>query len=116
MAAALRQTAFQLGVAVLLSVAVAYTAALRAGPSPQSAASALTAGYRLSLAIAAGLSAIGAIVTVTTLRPVRLGQEQGNDSTQVQPDRRPDARAVTGMERTGEPDPGNQQPGSHPGA
>jgi MFS family permease len=78
MAAALRQTAFQLGVAisvaVLLSVAASYTAALLGGASPQSPAEALTAGYRLALVIAAGLSAIGAIVTVTTLRPVRSRQ------------------------------------------
>ena len=73
MAAALRQTAFQLGVAlsvaVLLSVAASYTASLQAGPSPQPAASALTAGYRVALAITAGLAAIGAAVAATTLRP-----------------------------------------------
>lgn len=91
MAAALRQTAFQLGVAigvaVLLSVAAAHTATLLAGPRPQSPADALTAGYRLALVIAAALSAVGAIATVTTLRPVRSasGQEQGDDSTQVKP-------------------------------
>jgi predicted MFS family arabinose efflux permease len=110
MAAALRQTAFQLGVAIgvaaLLSAAATDTTALLAGPHPQSPAGALTAGYRLALAIAAALSALGAIVTVTTLRPLRSGQEQGKDSTQVQPGRRPGVRAVTGMERTGEPDPG----------
>jgi MFS family permease len=120
MAAALRQTAFQLGVAigvaVLLSVAATYTTTLLAGPHPQSPAGALTAGYRLALVIAAALSAFGAIVTVTTLRPVRSGQEQGNDSTQARPSRRPADRAVTGMERTGGPDAGNQQPGSHLGA
>jgi hypothetical protein len=75
MAAALRQTAFQLGVAigvaVLLSVAASYTATLLAGPHPQSPAGALTAGYRLALVIAAALAASGAIVTVATLRPAR---------------------------------------------
>lgn len=73
MAAALRQTAFQLGVAisvaVLLSIAASYTHTLLAGTSPQSPAAALTAGYRLALIIAAGLSAIGAVVAATTLRP-----------------------------------------------
>lgn len=71
MAAALRQTAFQLGVAigvaVLLSVAASYTAGLTA----QSQADALTAGYRLALAITAGLAAAGALLTATTLRPAR---------------------------------------------
>lgn len=78
MAAALRQTAFQLGVAigvaVLLSVAAAYTTTLLAGPHPRSPADALTAGYRLALVIAAALSAFGAVVAVVTLRPVRSGQ------------------------------------------
>lgn len=80
MAAALRQTAFQLGVAisvaVLLSVAASYTATLLTGTSPQSPAAALTAGYRLALVITAGLSAIGAVVAALTLRP-NLGGTRG---------------------------------------
>lgn len=75
MAAALRQTAFQLGVAisvaVLLSVAASYTHTLLTGTSPHSPAAALTAGYRLALAITAGLSAIGAVISATALRPAR---------------------------------------------
>jgi EmrB/QacA subfamily drug resistance transporter len=75
MAAAVRQTAFQLGVAisvaVLLSVAASYTATVQTGPGPQAAATALAAGYRLALAITAGLSAIGAFATALMLRPGR---------------------------------------------
>ena len=73
MAAAIRQTSFQLGVAisvaVLLSVAASYTATRLAGTHPQSTASALTEGYRLALAIAAALAAVGAAVAATALRP-----------------------------------------------
>jgi EmrB/QacA subfamily drug resistance transporter len=76
MAAALRQTAFQLGVAisvaVLLSVAATYTTALLTRTNPPSSAAALTAGYRLALVITAGLSAIGAVVAALTLHPGRL--------------------------------------------
>lgn len=76
MAAALRQTAFQLGVAisvaVLLSVAATYTATRLTGTSPQPPAAALTAGYRLALVITAGLSATGAVIAALTLRPSRL--------------------------------------------
>lgn len=80
MAAALRQTAFQLGVAisvaVLLSVAASHTAILLSGPHPPSQGDALTAGYRLALTIAGVLAAVGAVVTGTTLRPIRSGQEK----------------------------------------
>jgi EmrB/QacA subfamily drug resistance transporter len=75
MAAALRQTAFQLGVAigvaVLLSVAASYTSSLLAAASAPSQAGALTAGYRLALAIVAGLSAAGALTAAITLRKPR---------------------------------------------
>lgn len=71
MAAALRQTAFQLGVAigvaVLLSVAASRTATL----SSRSPADALTAGYQLALAVTAGLAVVGALITITTLRRAR---------------------------------------------
>jgi predicted MFS family arabinose efflux permease len=80
MAAALRQTAFQLGVAisvaVLLSVAASHTASLLTGTSPQFPAAALTAGYRLALVITAGLSAIGAVIAALTLR-LNLGEPRG---------------------------------------
>jgi predicted MFS family arabinose efflux permease len=75
MAAALRQTAFQLGVAigvaVLLSVAASYTSSLLSAASAPSQASALTAGYRIALAIVAGLSAAGALTAAITLRKAR---------------------------------------------
>lgn len=57
---------------MLLSVAATYTATLLTGTSPQPPAAALTAGYRLTLAITAGLSAIGAVIAALTLRPSRL--------------------------------------------
>ena len=73
MAAALRQTAFQLGVAisvaVLLSIAAAHTTALRSGANPLSTSDALAAGYRVALVVAAGLALAGAVLTVSTLRP-----------------------------------------------
>jgi predicted MFS family arabinose efflux permease len=75
LAAALRQTAFQLGVAVgvavLLSIAVSHTAALLAGATPPDAAAALTAGYRLALLLLRGIAAVGALVAATTLRTPR---------------------------------------------
>lgn len=75
MAAALRQTAFQLGVAisvaVLVAVAASRTAGLLGGATPMSRAQALTEGYRLALIVAAGLAVAGAVVTVTTLRRAR---------------------------------------------
>jgi EmrB/QacA subfamily drug resistance transporter len=65
MAAALRQTAYQLGVAlgvaVFLSIAAGHTKALLAHAGPPSHANALTAGFRLSLTTLSGLSALGAI-------------------------------------------------------
>lgn len=73
MAAALRQTAFQvgvaLGVAVLLSIAASHTAALLGGAHPPTQSAALTAGYRLALALLAGLSAIGSLTAFATLHP-----------------------------------------------
>jgi EmrB/QacA subfamily drug resistance transporter len=75
MAAALRQTAFQvgvaLGVAVMLSIAASHSRTLLAGPHPPSQSAALTAGYRLSLALLAGLSALGSLTAFATLRPRR---------------------------------------------
>jgi EmrB/QacA subfamily drug resistance transporter len=71
-AAALRQTAFQvgvaLGVAVLLSIAASHTHTLLAGAHSQTPATALTAGYRLSLIILSGLSAAGALIAFGALR------------------------------------------------
>jgi EmrB/QacA subfamily drug resistance transporter len=72
MAAALRQTAFQLGVAlgvaILLSVAASHTAALLAGAHPPAVPDATTAGYRLVLVVLSALAAAGALVSLVTLR------------------------------------------------
>ena len=72
MAAGLRQTSFQLGVAlgvaVFLSVAASHTGALLAPGSRLSHTQALTAGFRLSLQALSGLSLLGAIVTWAALR------------------------------------------------
>jgi EmrB/QacA subfamily drug resistance transporter len=62
-----QQVGGALGVAVLSTLATARTAALRA--SGHSAASALTGGFRLAFAIAAGLLAAAFILAVTILRP-----------------------------------------------
>jgi hypothetical protein len=71
MAAGLRQTSFQigvaLGVAVFLSVAASHTSALLAGASNLSRPEALTAGFRLSLQALSVLSLLGAIVAWATL-------------------------------------------------
>ncbi len=75
MAAALRQTAYQLGVAlgvaVFLSVAAAHTGALLARPVPVDRSEALAAGYGLSLMILSVLSALGGLAAFTTLRTAR---------------------------------------------
>jgi predicted MFS family arabinose efflux permease len=72
MAAGLRQTAFQigvaLGVAVLLSIAASRTGALLAGAHPSTQAVALTDGYKLALVLLAALSAVGALTAFWTLR------------------------------------------------
>jgi EmrB/QacA subfamily drug resistance transporter len=72
MAAALRQAAFQLGVAlgvsVFVSVAASYTAALLGQSSAASSGAALTAGFRLSLAILAALAALGGLIAFVMLR------------------------------------------------
>jgi EmrB/QacA subfamily drug resistance transporter len=71
MAAGLRQTSFQigvaLGVAVFLSVAASHASALLAGASNLSRPEALTAGFRLSLQALSVLSLLGAIVAWATL-------------------------------------------------
>jgi hypothetical protein len=70
--AALRQTAFQLGVAIAvsaaLSVAASHTAAVLAAPRPPSQPEALRAGYQLALLACAALAAGGGLVTLMTLR------------------------------------------------
>lgn len=70
-AAALRQTAFQLGVAiavaVFLSVAASRTAGLLA-TAPLDTSAALRAGYQLALRCCAGLAAVGAVVAFLGLR------------------------------------------------
>jgi MFS family permease len=75
MAAALRQTAFQvgvaLGVAVLLSIAASHTQTLLASTHPPGHAAALAAGYRLSLLLLAILSAVGGLMAFVTLRARR---------------------------------------------
>lgn len=72
MAAALRQTAYQLGVAigvaVLLSVAATRTEHLLAQQAPPSRADALTSGFRLCLVLLSALSAIGGLVSFAMLR------------------------------------------------
>jgi predicted MFS family arabinose efflux permease len=72
MAAALRQTAYQLGVAigvaVLLSVAATRTEHLLAQRVPPSHTDALTSGFRLSLVLLSALSAIGGLVSFAMLR------------------------------------------------
>ncbi len=73
MAAALRQTAFQvgvaLGVAVMLSIAASHTHSLLTGSHPETQPNALTAGYRLALVILSALSAAGALIALGILRP-----------------------------------------------
>jgi hypothetical protein len=57
-----------LGVAVFVSVAASYTAALLGqSPAPSSGA-ALTAGFRRSLAILAALAALGGLIAFAMLR------------------------------------------------
>jgi EmrB/QacA subfamily drug resistance transporter len=72
-AAALRQTSFQLGVAlgvaVLLSLAASHTSSLLAGPHAPTPSAARAAGYRLSLTALAVLSALGGVTAFATLRP-----------------------------------------------
>jgi predicted MFS family arabinose efflux permease len=89
MAAALRQTAFQvgvaLGVAVLLSIAATHTHSLLASSHPQTVGSALTAGYRLALVILSALAVAGAAVALASLR-TRPGAERG-----LSPERPPSA-------------------------
>lgn len=71
-AAALRQTAFQLGVAIavaaLLSVAATHTAAINASAHPPSTSQALRAGYQLALQTAAALATLGGIVALIGLK------------------------------------------------
>lgn len=71
-AAALRQTAYQLGlalgVAILLSVAASHTAGLLASTHPPSLSNATTAGYQLALTVLSGLAAAGAVISLITLR------------------------------------------------
>ena len=72
MAAALRQTAFQLGVAlgfaVFLAIAAAYSQGLVSDSPAIGRGAALVAGYRLSLVILAALSSLSSAVTLVTLR------------------------------------------------
>lgn len=78
MAAGLRQTAFQLGVAlgvaVLLSIASSHTSTLLAASHPPDRAAALTSGYRLALVLLGVLSVVGAAIAGATLRPERLNR------------------------------------------
>lgn len=71
-AAALRQAAFQLGVAiavaVLLSVAATKTAALLTLPHPPTVAHALRSGYQLALQVAAGIAALGGLAAFVGLK------------------------------------------------
>ena len=108
MAAAIRQTAFQLGVAlsvaVLLSVAASYTATRLSGAHPQSTESALTNGYRLALAIAAVLAAVGAAVAAAALRPARpRGQHP-----QAEAPHQPQAPALPDKAPASAPGPGHE--------
>jgi hypothetical protein len=111
MAAALRQTAFQLGVAigvaVLLSVAASYTNSLLAAASAPSQVGALTAGYRLALAIVAGLSAAGALTAAITLRkpPTPHCYSPGSPSCAAP------IRAAGGLGRPGSPRRAHPAPG-----
>jgi len=78
MAAGLRQTAFQvgvaLGVAVLLSIAASHTQSLLASSHPETQAAALTAGYRLALVILSALSAVGALTALAMLDSMSMPQ------------------------------------------
>jgi EmrB/QacA subfamily drug resistance transporter len=114
MAAAIRQTAFQLGVAlsvaVLLSVAASYTATRLSGAHPQSTESALTDGYRLALAIAAALAAVGAAVAAAALRP---GRPRGQHP-QAEAPHQPQAPALPDKAPASAPGPGHEN-GAAPG-
>jgi MFS family permease len=98
------------------TAAVATTIAVSAGVAPheQGMAAALTAGYRLALAIAAALSALGALVAVMALRPVDLGGTAGCAVMEAprrpgavygEEYRRQDAMAVVKALRAGRPIP-----------
>jgi predicted MFS family arabinose efflux permease len=73
MAAGLRQTSFQigvaLGVAVMLSIASSHTNSLLHGTHAPGHAAALTSGYRIALILLSILSASGALIAAATLRP-----------------------------------------------
>ncbi len=81
LAAALRQTSYQvgvaLGVALLLSIAASSTSGLLSGAHPPGRVQALASGIRLSLSILAALAALGACVAQFALR--------GGQSPAVQP-------------------------------
>jgi hypothetical protein len=85
MAAALRQTAFQLGVAlgvaVFLSLAASHTGSLLAHHPNLSHPAALTSGFRLSLGLLAVLSALSSAVTLVTLRRRPSPMSLRNDET-----------------------------------
>jgi predicted MFS family arabinose efflux permease len=70
-AAALRQTAFQLGVAVavaaVLSIAATRTSSLLTAVHPLAEAAALRSGYQLALILCGALAAIGGLVTLVAL-------------------------------------------------
>jgi len=72
LAAALRQTAYQvgvsLGVAVLVSIAASHTSMLLASEHPPTTPDALAAGFRLALGILAVIAAAGALTTRIVLR------------------------------------------------
>lgn len=83
MAAALRQTAFQLGVAlgvaVFVSLAASHTAALLGHAHAPSREAALTAGFRLSLVVLAVLSAAGGLIAFALLRSSEESAEPAGD-------------------------------------
>lgn len=75
-----QQTGGAIGLAVISAVAASYTASLARESGPQ----ALTAGYNLAMAAAAGLSLLAAVAAITVIRvrrpaPVQLTQTQGEE-------------------------------------
>jgi hypothetical protein len=75
-AAALRQTAFQLGVAIAvaaaLSIAATRTSGLLTSVHPPAEAAALRSGYQLALILCGALAAMGGLVTLVALNRRRV--------------------------------------------
>ncbi len=92
-AAALRQTAFQLGaaiaVAALLSVAATKTAASLAVAHPSTIAHALRSGYQFALQIAGGIAAFGGLTALVGLKRTEPTTAPATEPVVVEPIERP---------------------------